>query len=138
MVGFSTKSRYGLRAMIYLAKNCDQKEVCPLKEVAEAENISLDYLEKIISKLREAGLVKAEKGARGGYYLTKRPGQIRVGEVIRILEKNLAPAECAAGEEKEPCPREEKCDAKEIWQKIKTNLDATLNSFTLADLVNHE
>lgn len=135
MVGFSTKSRYGLRAMIYLAKNYSNEKICPLSEIAEEENISLDYLEKIIAKLKENGLVESKRGPAGGYFLKCSPEEIKVGEILRVLEKGLAPVKCII--EEENCVREEKCDAKELWRKIKKAIDDTLDSITLADLINN-
>jgi len=135
MVGFSTKSRYGLRAMIYLAKNCKKEEVCPLREIADEENISPDYLEKIISKLRKKDLVKSKKGVGGGYCLKKSPDQIKVKEILEALEENLTPIDCITGEEE--CSREEECEAKVLWERVNRSLNSTLNSITLSDLINN-
>ena len=77
MVGFnmrvSKKTQYGLRAMVYLAKYSSKEKICPLKEISQKEDIPFDFLEKIISELQTARLVKAKKGVQGGYFLTKHP-----------------------------------------------------------------
>ena len=124
----STTSRYGLRAMAYLAKT---DKACSIREISREEDISFDYLEKIISKLRKAGLVKAKRGANGGYSLSRSPQKITVGEIIKSLEGVLAPIPCA----NYSCPREEICLTKNIWQKIQDVLDSTLNSITLSNLI---
>lgn len=129
---FSTKSQYGLRAMVYLAK-C-KRRICPLKVISQEEEISFDYLEKIFSKLEKEGLVKAKKGARGGYSLAKSPKKIRVGKIIKALEDNLILVKCLGRAEKSICSREKKCLTKNFWKKIQNSLYLALNSLTLADL----
>lgn len=126
----STKTRYGLRAIIYLAKT--DSDVCPLKEIAQAQDISFDYLEKIIAKLRKADLVESRRGAQGGYKLSRQPKNIKVGEIVRALEgDNLV--ECL--KEEEFCSQAEDCLAKEVWQKLQNSLNKALDSISLKDLI---
>ncbi len=132
MFRISTKSQYGLRAMIYLAR-C-KREVCPLKEVSKKEGISFDYLEKILTKLEKAGLIKSKKGSRGGYHLSKKPSKIKIGEIIRALEGDKGLVMCTVKHGKN-CPLERKCLARSFWFKIQKSLDSVLNSITLSDLI---
>jgi Rrf2 family protein len=125
----STKSQYGLRAMIYLAKN--KSRVCPLKEISKKEGIPFDYLEKIISKLEKIGLVKAKKGIQGGYFLAKKPSEIKIGEIIESLEEKSNLVKCL----RYFCPRSKRCSAKFFWQKLNKAINSALNSVTLADLI---
>ncbi len=125
----SKKSQYGLRAMVYLAKFFNSKKVYPLKEISKSEGISFDFLEKIISELEKAGLIKAKKGVQGGYFLAKKPGKITVGEIVRILEKTITPVNCSG------CGRVRKCLTKNVWKKVENSLNSTLNAITLADLI---
>jgi len=125
----STKSQYGLRAMIYLAKNKDR--ICSLTEISKKEKISFDYLEKIFLKLEKAGLVRSKKGPLGGYYLAKNPKKIKIGEIISALEKNIFLVKCLD----EICPQQSKCLAKNFWKKLNDNIQKTLNSITLANLL---
>ena len=74
----SKKSQYGLRALVYLAKEASSDTVCSIKEISKAEDIPFDFLEKILSELEKEDLVKAKKGAQGGYFLNKKPKQITV------------------------------------------------------------
>lgn len=133
LVGFcmkiSKKTQYGLRAMVYLAKF--PGKIYPLKQISKAEAISLDFLEKILSKLEKASLVKSKKGVRGGYFLARKPSKIRIGEIIRVLEKEITLVKCV----KYFCPREKKCLTKNFWKKIQNALISKLNSITLADLI---
>jgi Rrf2 family protein len=124
----STKSQYGLRAMIYLAKN--KNRICPLKEVSEKEEIPFDYLEKIIVKLEKIDLVRAKKGVQGGYFLSKEPSEIKVGEIIEALEGKSNLVKCL----QYFCSRSKKCSAKFFWQKLNKAINSALNSITLADL----
>lgn len=131
MLKISTKSQYGLRAMVYLAKH--KKIICPIKTISKDEGISFDYLEKIISKLEKKGLVFAKKGVLGGYYLGRAPSKIRIGEIVTALEGRTTLVKCLPGGCY--CPREKKCLAKSFWIKIQKTLDFALNSITLADLI---
>jgi len=119
--------------MIFLAKN--KKRLCSLKNISEAENISFDYLEKIVSKLEKTGFVKAKKGAGGGYFLIQQPEKIKAGEIIKALEGNIVLVKCLAKEKNNYCPRERKCLSKKFWKKLQRSLNSTLNSLTLADLI---
>ena len=134
----SKKSQYGLRAMVYLAGVFGkEKKICSLREISEKENISFDYLEKIMSKLEKKGLVSSKRGVRGGYLLSRAPEKITVGQIIKVLEGSLAPVKCVAKEKREryTCPRRRICKTLSVWQKIQDTLNLTLNSITLADLV---
>ena len=134
MLKVSTRSQYGLRAMVYLAKCKD--EICSLKEISRKERISFDYLEKIISKLEKAGLIKAKKGPQGGYFLAKSPEKIKIGEIIRPLEGEKGLVKCMTGGYR--CPLEKKCLSKKFWGKIQSVLNSVLDSIALADLINSE
>jgi Rrf2 family protein len=127
---FSTKAEYGLRAIIRLAKN-KGKEPYPLARIAKEENISLAYLERLIAKLKRAGLVLSTKGLKGGYQLTKKPKEIKISEVLTALEGSLAPYYCL---DINLC-RERACSTKKVWLKLQEQIIKTLNSITLADLI---
>jgi len=131
MLKISTKSQYGLRAMVYLAK-C-KKDICPLKLISKEEGISFDYLEKILSRLEKNGLVMAKKGVQGGYFLAKKPSKIRISEIISSLEDSRGLVRCTV--KGKSCPMARKCLAKSFWFKIQKTLDSALSSITLADLI---
>ena len=114
--------------MVYLAKHSSENKVCPIKEISEKENISFDYLEKIVSELEKAGLVKAKKGVQGGYFLAKEPEKITSGEIVRVLESTV-PVSCLG------CQMARICSTKNVWDKVQDSLDSTLDSMTLADLI---
>jgi Rrf2 family protein len=124
----SKKAQYGLRAMVYLAKNSSKDNPHSLKEVSKKEEIPFDFLEKIIMELQGAGLTKAKKGVTGGYFLARSPKKITAGEIVRALEDTV-PVSCAG------CQMIRNCSTKNVWEKVQNSVDSTLNSTTLADLI---
>ncbi len=126
MFQVSKKSQYGLRAVTYLAK---AKKVASLKEVAKAEAIPFDFLEKILSKLEKAGLLNSKKGSQGGYCLARPLNKITAGSIVEALEGKIIPVECSF------CGKAKKCVSKNVWDKVKQSLAKTLYSITIKDLV---
>jgi Rrf2 family protein len=125
----SIKSRYGLRAMVYLAK---AKRICCAKEISQKEKIPFDFLEKIFSKLQQNGLIKSQRGTGGGYFLAKSPQKINVREILRVLEhKEIFPVLC----KRKHCFSKKKCPIRSVWKKIQKSLNSTLDAITLADLI---
>jgi len=133
----STKTKYGLRAIIYLADRSKDGCFCSIKKIAESENISPDYLEKIISKLEKAGILKAQKGARGGYFLARPAKKIKLGEVVNILEGKNYFVQCLGGVDN-TCSKCGGCLAQNFWQKFQEKLDNFLNSVSLEDLIKNK
>jgi len=119
--------------MVCLAKS--KTKICPLKEISKKEGLSFDYLEKIVSKLKKAGLVNSKKGSQGGYFLAEKPARIKIGKIILALEGKGGLVKCLAGEKKYRCPLARKCLTRGFWQKIQSSIEKTLNSITLADLI---
>ena len=131
---FSTKSRYALRLMAELARYAPGTTVS-LKEISERQNLSLKYLEQIVTPLARAGLVKSERGSQGGYRLTKTPGEYTVGNILRLTEGSLAPVACL-GQNPVECPRMVECRTLPMWRKLNTMINDYFDGITLADLVN--
>lgn len=130
----STKGRYGLKAMFELALHYGQGPI-PLKIIAESQNLSEHYLEQLVAVLRKNGLVKSVRGAQGGYMLNKLPNEITVGNIIRALEGDIAPADCVIENEETSCEREKYCVTKTIWIKIRDSINDVIDSITLQDMV---
>ena len=128
----STKGRYGTRVLLYLALHSGEGHV-QLKDIAARERISLPYLEQIIGSLIAAGMVRSMRGARGGVWLAKSPGEIRLSEVIGALEGSIAPVDCV--DDAAVCSRSGFCVARELWNEMKVAMDGVLESITLQDLV---
>ena len=110
---FSTKSRYALRLMAELARYAPGTTVS-LKEISERQNLSLKYLEQIVTPLARVGLVKSERGSQGGYRLTKAPADYTAGEILRAIEGSVAPIPCLGSQTNE-CPMSEQCFTLPFW-----------------------
>lgn len=128
----STKGRYALRLMLDLAVHSSGNAV-PLRDIAQRQDISDKYLEQIVTQLSRAGLVRSVRGAGGGYLLVRDPEQYTAGQILRVLEGNLAPVSCADGTD--CCGRAERCVTVEVWQKIQDAVSGVVDHITLADLV---
>jgi len=137
---FSTRTTYGLRAMINLAKNshaCAGKRntSVSLASIAKDEHISKKYLERLFMKLKSAGLVKSVKGAKGGYQLTKKPEQVSIYELVKILEGKVSPFYCLAENGKIDCRGQKKCGALKVLVKVQQVVNITLKQMKLSDLL---
>ncbi|MGI5839055.1 MAG: RrF2 family transcriptional regulator [bacterium] len=131
----STKGRYGVTAMFDLAMQYGEGPI-PLKEIAARQGLSEHYLEQLAAPLRRAGLVRSVRGAQGGYLLARRPEEITVGDIIRVLEGPIAPADCVSVDSgyERYCDRADNCVTRDIWRKLRDSINSVLDSFTLADL----
>ncbi len=129
----SAKELYGLRAMSEFARHFGHGPLS-LAEIARAQGISQPYLEQIAIDLRRAGLLHSQRGAQGGYYLSRPPEAMTPGDVIRALEGSILPIQCVAEQKCTPCSLEEGCSARGIWEQVRDRLVETLDSITLADL----
>ena len=130
----STKGRYGLMAMFQLALDYGKGPIS-LKDIAEKQGLSENYLEQLFSSLRKDKLITSVRGAQGGYYLSREPNQITVGQILRSLEGDLSPAECISVDSAE-CHKEEGCATKMVLQKIKNSIDGVIDSISLNDMLN--
>lgn len=130
----STKGRYGLRAMIDLARYSEEEPVS-IGSVAARQDISERYLEQLVALLKKAGLVKSIRGATGGYVLAKKEEEISVGDILRALEGSLEPVKCAAFYSEDGCTAADGCVTKYVWQKINDSINQTVNEIMLDELV---
>jgi Rrf2 family cysteine metabolism transcriptional repressor len=131
----STRGRYGLRALLDLALHRGEGSV-PLKDIARRQEISLPYLEHLITPLVAAGLVKSTRGARGGVLLLKPPADIKLGEVVQFLEGPIALVDCVNNPAL--CHRSAFCVTRDIWVEMKEAMSQVLDSTTLQDLVERQ
>jgi Rrf2 family protein len=128
----STRTRYGLRFLVYLAIQ-DRQRYVQLNEVAKHESISLKYLEQIIRLLRPSGILHSQRGAKGGYSLVKKPESITLEQIFTYLEGDLHPVNCLIPN-KPGCPSLEDCSTIEMWREFETHIRSFLRSYTLEDL----
>ncbi|MEO8973466.1 MAG: Rrf2 family transcriptional regulator [Ktedonobacteraceae bacterium] len=133
----STKGEYGVRIMVDLARHYGERPRS-LTDISQAEALPLAYLEQLVKLLREAvpPLVTSTRGAHGGYTLNRRPEDITMGEVVRVLEGPISPMICAPeGEMTQICNFLDACGTKYLWAKLRDVVAQALDGMTLADLV---
>ncbi|RIA10672.1 BadM/Rrf2 family transcriptional regulator [Flavobacteriaceae bacterium MAR_2010_72] len=133
----SKKTKYGLKAMTYLARQ-ENNEPVQIGVISKSENISQKFLESILLTLRKNGFLGSKKGKGGGYYLLKDPKDIKMSAVMRILEGPIAMVPCVSlnfYETCDDCPDENACAVHNLMIEVR---DSTLNIFnnrSLADLI---
>jgi Rrf2 family protein len=131
----STRGQYGTRALLDLALHWGEGPVL-LKDIAQRQEISLAYLEHLIAPLVAAGIIRSARGAQGGVWLAKPPQEIRLNEVVQLLEGSITPVECLNSPES--CSRTDLCATRDIWGELKKAMDDVLESITLQDLVERQ
>ncbi len=129
----STKGRYALRVMIDLAENAGAGYL-PMKDVAERQDISLKYLERILPALVKHGLIEGVHGKGGGYRLTRSPEEYSAGEIIRIAEGEIATVSCMECGAKE-CSHQDECRTRPMWSELNDLINGYLDRVTVADLM---
>ncbi|MFC1999594.1 RrF2 family transcriptional regulator [Chloroflexota bacterium] len=128
----STRGRYGTRALLDIALHSDGSPV-PLKDIARRQDISLQYLEQLLSPLVRAGIIKSTRGARGGVVIGRPPEQIKLSQVVQLLEGSVAPVKCV--DEPQECPRSVYCVTRDVWSDVNRAILEILESTTIQDLV---
>ncbi len=128
----STRARYGTRALLDLACHVSEKPV-QLKDIAGRQDISLHYLEHIITPLVGAGIIRSIRGVRGGLRLTRNPKDVKLSEVIQLLEGDMRPVDCI--DNPASCGRAGFCVTRDVWCDVTKAIDAALDSVTLQDLL---
>ena len=131
---FSTRTTYGLRAMIKLAESYGQGSVS-LAKIAKQESISSKYLERLFAKLKQFKLVVSEKGATGGYILSAAPDKINIFNIVKSLEGDMSPFHCLSENGKIVCSAKCKCGATNVLLKVQEAVNKTLRGMKLSDLI---
>ena len=131
----STRGRYGTRALLDLALHKADEPIA-LKDIAERQQIPLSYLEHLIAPLIAGGIIRSVKGPKGGLSLVKAPGEIKLSEIIQLLEGSIAPVECV--DNPTICSRSELCVTRDVWGEVKKAMDTVLESITLQNLVDRQ
>lgn len=129
----SSKGRYALRVMLYLAEN-SQGEFIPLKDITERQNISKKYLEGIMTMLSKSGFVEAMHGKGGGYRLSRSPKEYKVGDILRLTEGTLAPVMCLEENAKQ-CERADTCQTLPLWAGLNKVISEYLDDVSLDDIL---
>lgn len=133
----SKKTKYGLRALLALARKRDQEPVL-IAELARHEGIPKKFLEMILLELKHTGILRSKKGKGGGYLLARRPEAISLGEVIRVLDGPLAPLPCVsrmAHRTCEECDDEQTCGIRAVMQEVRDATAAIVDGTSVADVL---
>ncbi len=133
----SKKTKYGIKALTYLAKQ-ESKIPVPIAVIAKNKNISLKFLESILLTLRKNGLLASKKGKGGGYYLLKEPEEILMTTIYRILEGPISMVSCVSlnfYEKCDDCPDEDTCSVHRLMIQVRDNTLQIFRNTTLADLI---
>lgn len=129
----STKGRYALRMLIELASH-QEESYMSLKEISERQGISKKYLEQIVPMLNKGGILRTNRGNKGGYMLAKPPSECTVGDVLRATEGSLTSVACLE-QENNDCPRAEFCQTLFIWEGLSKAISDYLDSITIQDIL---
>ena len=128
----STKSRYGARILMELARHQDEGPV-QVGVIAKLQDIPVKYLEQLIRKLKQADLVKSRRGAKGGHMLAESPERITLGSVVRLFEGQTDLVACISSPEQ--CQKSDECQVRLAWKEANDVLYAKLDEITIADLL---
>jgi Rrf2 family transcriptional regulator, cysteine metabolism repressor len=133
---FSAKGEYGILALLELAIQNSRGPV-QARTISKNQRIPLRFLEQVLSSLKKAGLVESVRGAQGGYFLSKAPEQIRIGEVFEAIEGPIPPISCTSGGMEPYCWHEIEqghCVIKEVWKDVRSSIQQVMDSTSLKDL----
>ncbi|MDR1835601.1 MAG: Rrf2 family transcriptional regulator [Fusobacteriaceae bacterium] len=133
----STKVRYGLRAVAYIAENSKDGKLVRIKEISEVQDTSSQYLEQILFKLKNEGIVEGKRGPYGGYKLAKSPETLTLYELYKILDEEGRVIDCNEGDEKKSLC-EDNCNNNCVWDKMDKAMKKILQDITLQDFMQNE
>lgn len=128
----STRSRYGARILLELARSAKKAPV-QVSEISNRQEIPVKYLEQLIRTLKQADLVTSVRGPKGGHMLAKPPDEISLGHIVRLFEGQADLVECVSSPEK--CNFSDECKVRQAWKKATTVLYESLDAITIADLL---
>lgn len=128
----STRSRYGARILVDLARHNDQGPV-QIGEISKRQDISVKYLEQLIRPLKQASMVTSVRGPKGGHVLAKNPKNITLGQIVRLFEGQTELVECIS--KPEQCNMSDDCQVRLAWKEATRVLYEKLDSTTIADLM---
>lgn len=131
----STRGQYATRALLDLAQHAGD-ELVQIHDIARRQQIPQRYLENLIKPLIVAGIMTSTRGPKGGVSLARPAADIRLDEVIHLLEGSVAPVECINNPAL--CDRAPFCATRDIWDDVKKAIDGVLSSVTLSDLVQRQ
>lgn len=135
----SAIEEYGLRCLLQLARQTDAEQLMSAEDIARHEGLSTAYVEKILSQLRKAGLIKSVRGMYGGYKLARAPEDIRVGDLMRAVDGDFFTDICKHfSGQSESCVHMNGCSVRPVWMMVARHVYRILDNLSLADLLEEE
>jgi Rrf2 family protein len=131
MFSVPTKTQYGIRALVHLARM--ERPSVTSAEIAAAEGIPAKYLEGILGQMKTAGLILSERGKNGGYRLAKSASEILMLDIVEALEGEIKPVGCL--DDSAVCAQGDCCLPRAFWGGLKAAIDGYLSSRTLRDVI---
>ena len=131
----STKVRYGLKALVYIADESSKGRLVRIKEISEKEDISVQYLEQILYKLKNENIIEGKRGPNGGYRLMSEPENVTLYKLYKILDDDTKVINCNENVKETKDCNEENCNNSCIWRKLDSAMKEILKSTTLAELI---
>ena len=138
MIVITTKSDYGMRAAIDLARHFGSTEPVQVKDIAERQAIPKDFLSLIMVDLRRGGIVESIRGPRGGYRLTRDPASISMGEILEVLEGPIQLLQCMGDAPTDACSQQVGCHMRSVWSQLTQTIVSVLYGTTLEQLASPE
>jgi len=131
----SYKGDYALKAILELSRHYQSGEVLPLVEIANRNDIPLQFLEQIMLILKGAGYIDSKRGIGGGFFLKRHPKEITMGEIIRLIDGDIEPIACVKATAEPCCIEIETCVFREIWVKVTKSMTDIVDVVTFADMM---
>ena len=140
MLDLSTKSAYATRAVYELARAWNKGiKKLTLKEIVEKQSVPSDYMEKLLFRLKKAGMVKTIRGKNGGYALSRPPEEIKISDVVLALENPIKRLNCIeSGKDSKRCKGFNECSIKYVWEEAYNAMVGVFSKYTFQDLVDME
>jgi Rrf2 family protein len=133
----STKGKYGVRAVYEIARHAGKGPIT-IKQIADRQGISFSYLEQILHKLGKAGLIDSVRGPAGGYLLARKPTDLTIGDIVRVLEGPIALSHCLEPGDSGDCYQAEDCVARMVWSRVGAKIEEALDSISFEDLLQQQ
>ena len=134
----STRVRYGLKALVYIAEKSREDKLVRIKEIADDQNISVQYLEQILFKLKNENIIEGKRGPNGGYRLAKNPEEITLHELYKILDEEEKVIDCNESKENKANCDGQSCGTTCIWNKLDNAMTKILEETTLNDFIKNQ
>ena len=132
----TSKGRYAVMALVDLAR-FDSINPVSLRDISLRQNISLDYLEQIFSKLKKNNIVKSIRGTRGGYVLNKNPNDIKLTNIFNAVDEKVKTVQCKKDSKRGCNGKATKCITHNLWDELEIHINTFFENKSLKDLLNN-